>query len=58
MKSKQLFLSTFLGILSFHAMEFSESDPNIAYVGMGEPQMRNNVSWGDGDYKTTDDGRS
>ena len=40
------------------AMEFSESDPNIAYVGMGEPQMRNNVSWGDGVYKTTDNGKT
>jgi photosystem II stability/assembly factor-like uncharacterized protein len=40
------------------AMEFSESNPDIAYVGMGEPQMRNNVSWGDGVYKTTDGGES
>jgi photosystem II stability/assembly factor-like uncharacterized protein len=40
------------------AMEFSESNPNIAYVGMGEPQMRNNVSWGDGVYKTTDGGET
>ena len=39
-------------------MEFSESSPNIAYVGMGEPQMRNNVSWGDGVYKTTDGGET
>ncbi|MBT8181595.1 MAG: hypothetical protein KJO53_08400 [Eudoraea sp.] len=40
------------------AMEFSESNPNIAYVGMGEPQMRNNVSWGDGVYKTEDNGKT
>lgn len=40
------------------AMEFSESNPNIAYVGMGEPQMRNNVSWGDGIYKTSDNGKT
>jgi photosystem II stability/assembly factor-like uncharacterized protein len=40
------------------AMEFSESNPDIAYVGMGEPQMRNNVSWGDGVYKTTDNGKT
>ena len=39
---------------SIGAMEFSESNPDIAYVGLGEPQMRNNVSWGDGVYKTTD----
>jgi len=43
---------------SIGAMEFSESSPNIAYVGMGEPQMRNNVSWGDGVYKTTDGGET
>mgnify|MGYP000426332814 CR=1 FL=1 len=28
------------------------------YVGMGEPQMRNNVSWGDGVYKSTDGGQT
>jgi photosystem II stability/assembly factor-like uncharacterized protein len=43
---------------SIGAMEFSESNPNIAYVGLGEPQMRNNVSWGDGVYKTTDGGET
>ncbi|WP_276388323.1 WD40/YVTN/BNR-like repeat-containing protein [Eudoraea chungangensis] len=40
------------------AMEFAPSDPNIIYVGMGEPQMRNNVSWGDGVYKSTDGGNT
>jgi len=43
---------------SIGAMEFSESNPDIAYVGLGEPQMRNNVSWGDGVYKTTDNGKN
>ena len=43
---------------SIGAMEFSESNPKIAYVGTGEPQMRNNVSWGDGVYKTTDGGET
>ncbi len=43
---------------SIGAMEFSESNPDIAYVGTGEPQMRNNVSWGDGVYKTTDNGKT
>ena len=38
------------------AIEISESDPNIIYVGTGEPQMRNNVSWGDGVYKSIDGG--
>jgi len=40
------------------AMEISESNPEIMYVGMGEPQMRNNVSWGDGVYKSTDGGKT
>jgi len=40
------------------AMEISQSHPDIMYVGMGEPQMRNNVSWGDGVYKTTDGGET
>ncbi len=40
------------------AMEISESNPDIMYVGMGEPQMRNNVSWGDGVYKSTDGGET
>jgi photosystem II stability/assembly factor-like uncharacterized protein len=40
------------------AMEISRSNPDIMYVGTGEPQMRNNVSWGDGVYKSTDGGQS
>jgi photosystem II stability/assembly factor-like uncharacterized protein len=40
------------------AMEISESNPDIMYVGMGEPQMRNNVSWGDGVYKSIDGGQT
>ena len=40
------------------AMEISASNPDIMYVGMGEPQMRNNVSWGDGVYKSIDGGET
>ena len=43
---------------SVGAMEISESNPDIMYVGMGEPQMRNNVSWGDGVYKSVDGGET
>ena len=46
------------GSSSVGAMEISQSDPDIMYVGMGEPQMRNNVSWGDGVYKSTDGGET
>ena len=43
---------------SIGAVEISASNPDIIYVGTGEPQMRNNVSWGDGVYKSTDGGET
>ena len=43
---------------SVGAVEISQSNPNIIYVGMGEPQMRNNVTWGDGVYKSVDGGET
>ncbi len=43
---------------SLGAIDISQSNPDIMYVGSGEPQMRNNVSWGDGVYKTTDGGET
>ena len=43
---------------SVGAVEISQSNPDIIYVGMGEPQMRNNVTWGDGVYKSMDGGES
>ncbi len=43
---------------SLGAIDISQSNPEIMYVGSGEPQMRNNVSWGDGVYKTTDGGET
>ena len=43
---------------SVGAVEISASDPDIIYVGMGEPQMRNNVAWGDGVYKSIDGGET
>ena len=46
------------GTSSVGAMEISLSNPDIMYVGMGEPQMRNNVSWGDGVYKSVDGGET
>ncbi len=46
------------GTSSVGAMDISLSNPEIMYVGMGEPQMRNNVSWGDGVYKSVDGGET
>ena len=36
----------------------SRSDPKIIWVGTGEHNARNSVSWGDGVYKSTDAGKS
>lgn len=43
---------------SVGAMAVSESDSNIVYAGMGEPDIRGNASPGDGVYKSTDAGRT
>jgi photosystem II stability/assembly factor-like uncharacterized protein len=43
---------------SVGAIGVSASDPNVVYVGMGESCIRENVSHGDGVYKTTDGGRT
>ena len=36
----------------------TRSDPNIVYVGTGEPNNRQTASFGDGIYKTTDGGKT
>ncbi|NTS76673.1 hypothetical protein HR060_07300 [Catenovulum sp. SM1970] len=46
------------GAGSMGSLAISQSNPDIMYAGTGEPQMRNNVSWGDGVYKTTDAGKT
>lgn len=43
---------------SVGAIDVSQSDPNIVYVGMGEETLRGNVSHGDGVYKSLDGGKS
>ena len=43
---------------SVGAIAVAKSNPNILYVGMGEVEMRSNVSFGDGVYKSTDAGKS
>lgn len=40
------------------AIEVSQSDPNIVYVGMGEACVRGNASNGDGVYKSLDGGKT
>ncbi len=43
---------------SIGAMAISPTKPDILYVGTGEPQLRDCVSWGDGMYKSTDAGKT
>ena len=43
---------------SVGAIDVSQSDPNIIYVGMGEETLRGNVSHGDGVYKSLDGGKT
>ena len=43
---------------SVGAIALYEKNPDIMYVGLGEPNMRQSVSWGDGMYKTTDGGET
>ena len=38
------------------AVAVSPSDPNVVWVGTGEANDRNSVSWGDGVYRSTDGG--
>ena len=43
---------------SVGALAVSKSNPNIVYAGMGEVEMRNNISFGDGVYRSTDAGKT
>jgi len=43
---------------SIGAIAVSQSKPNVIYVGTGEANMRNDVSWGDGVYKSADAGKT
>ena len=43
---------------SVGAITVAESDPNVIYAGMGETDIRGNISGGDGIYKSTDAGKS
>lgn len=43
---------------SVGAIAVAKSNPNILYAGMGEVEMRSNISFGDGVYKSTDAGKT
>jgi len=44
--------------LSIGAIGIAPSDQNVIYVGTGEPCLRNNITFGNGMYKSTDGGGS
>lgn len=43
---------------SVGAIDVADSDPNVIYVGMGETDIRGNMSPGDGMYRSTDAGKT
>ena len=45
-------------VVSIGAAAVAPSDKNVVWVGTGEANPRNSVSWGDGVYKSTDGGRT
>lgn len=48
----------FFGSASIGALAVAASDPNVLYAGTGETCLRNNVSAGDGVYRSQDAGRT
>jgi photosystem II stability/assembly factor-like uncharacterized protein len=45
-------------VASIGALAVSISDPNVIYVGTGEADMRSDISYGAGMYKSTDAGKN
>jgi photosystem II stability/assembly factor-like uncharacterized protein len=45
-------------ISSIGAIAVAASDPNVIYVGTGEACIRNDISYGDGVYKSVDGGKT
>mgnify|MGYP002527152379 CR=1 FL=1 len=45
-------------VSTFGDLAISPSNPNILYAGTGEQQNRQSTSWGNGMYKSTDQGES
>jgi photosystem II stability/assembly factor-like uncharacterized protein len=44
--------------VSIGDVQVAQSNPNVVWVGTGEANPRNSVSWGDGVYKSTDGGKT
>ena len=43
---------------SIGALAVAPSDPNVIYVGSGEADMRSDIAYGNGMYKSTDAGKT
>jgi photosystem II stability/assembly factor-like uncharacterized protein len=48
----------FMGSAAVGAIAVARSDSNVIYAGTGETEIRLDVSYGDGVYKSTDAGRT
>jgi photosystem II stability/assembly factor-like uncharacterized protein len=48
----------YLGSAAIGALAVAPSDPNVVYAGTGETEIRLDVSYGDGVYKSADAGRT
>ncbi|MFC1545724.1 WD40/YVTN/BNR-like repeat-containing protein, partial [Gemmatimonadota bacterium] len=46
------------GSASIGSVAIFQPNPDILWVGTGEPNNRNSVAWGDGIYKSTDGGET
>jgi photosystem II stability/assembly factor-like uncharacterized protein len=46
------------GAASIGAIGVAPSNPNVIYVGTGEPDMRDSIQFGDGMYKSADAGKT
>jgi photosystem II stability/assembly factor-like uncharacterized protein len=46
------------GSSSVGALAVAPSDPNVVYAGMGETEIRGNISFGDGVYRSLDGGNT
>ena len=46
------------GIFAIGTITVDPTNPNVIYVGTGEPCLRNDITEGDGVYKSTDGGRT
>jgi photosystem II stability/assembly factor-like uncharacterized protein len=47
-----------MGLISIGDVTMSQSNPDLVWVGTGEGNNRQSLSWGDGVYKSTDGGKT